>query len=503
MQQIILIVLLIFFILGVLKQILYWSWLWQLKEYRIDRMRAHFRDIGNKSEFLALIGYSALRQKKAPKFTAKSILIFIFSFLFSIIFAETRFFKIYDGDPVSAMFFGYLIMPIVVFPVILILNFFSDIFKMRTIAKAAAKIAKFPKLRVIGITGSYGKSTTKEILADILSKKYRVFKTPANINTAIGIAQLILDKLDDTYEIFVVEMGAYKIGEIKEICDMVRPRIGIITAINEQHLALFGAIQNTIKAKFELVDSLPKDGLAILNGDGAVMSNVKCQMSNQAQSSNVKIILFGFGENNDLQGYDFKTEEEKARLKIKYRRNEIGELEFKNIGKFNVYNILGAIAAAQEIGMSFGEIFKIIQKSDWSNFSFKIFNGLNGAILIDDTYNANPDGVLAALDYIKNRQGRKIIIMSSLIELGGRAHEIHQKIGKEISFIASKVFFMDIFYISDIRKGVAKNKDSDVEIINEKNIKKISENLKNELKSTDTVLFINRGSRKVLELLKK
>lgn len=544
MQPIIPIVLAVLFIFGILKQVLFWCWLWQLKEYRWDRARAHFQDIGAKNAFLTLTGYSALRQKKFFKFTVKAIIIAVFSFL-SGIAALILTFKIYlpqifstvssfnlssflsfslsissvnllvirslvldsagtlgeyktVAGIIAATFF---LMPAIIFLFVIILNIISGIFKAWIISRAKAKIAKFSNLKVIGITGSYGKSTTKEILSDILSKKYKILKTPANINTAIGIAQLILNKLDKTCEIFVVEMGAYKIGEIKEICDMVKPKIGIITAINEQHLALFGSIKNTIKAKFELVDSLPKDGLAILNaGDANIQDGLELRNS-LAEKIRARIKLYSVGAKSDV--YAIGEANDRQNIKFKFISGaDMKDFAVNITGAHNISNVLAAIIVAQEFGMDLDEISQIAKKISHLDFTLKVLAGPNGSIMVDDTYNANPDGVFAALSHIKNQRGRKIIVMSSLIELGSRAHEIHQKFGKEISAIAANLFFLDNYYISDIRKGVAKNKESNIEIKNEKNTKKISEYLKNELKSSDTVLFVSRGAGKILEALK-
>ncbi len=518
------IIALVFFI-AYARQILYWSWLWQLKEYRWDRLRAHFQDIGIKSVFLTLAGYSSLRQTKIPKFTVKTILIIIFSFLsgvailffifrnfFSDIavfhFSEDFLDKNFLADNkflFSRLFIGYLMMPVLVFLSINVLNGASSVFKKIIIVRAKAKMARFPNLKIIGITGSYGKSTTKEILAEILSKKYKVLKTPANINTAIGIAQLILSEMNETYEIFVVEMGAYKIGEIKEICDMVSPKIGIITAINEQHLALFGKIENTIRAKFELIDSLPQDGLAILNiGDKNIeigLENENC-ISGDACKIKAKKKLYSVGAKADA--YAINAVSTHQNIKFTFISGaDMKDFTLNITGAHNISNALAAIIAAQEIGMDLDEISKSIQRISRLDFTLKILAGPNGSKLIDDTYNSNPDGVLAALEYIERERGRKFIVMSSLIELGSSAHKIHKKLGKNISAAVAKLFFLDNYYIADVRQGASENEDSIVEIKLERDVQKSAQILEDELKPSDTALFINRGARKVLELLKK
>ena len=171
------------------------------------------------------------------------------------------------AEIILLLLFFYLATPILITAIILFTNPFFNFQKKRIIKKAMAKMRTLKKIKVIGITGSYGKTSTKEFLDVILSEKYRVIKTTGNNNTNIGVAKTVLNKVNDNYDYFICEMGAYKIGEIEEICGIVKPEIGILTGINEQHLDLFGSIENTVKAKFELIEALSKKGVAILNRD--------------------------------------------------------------------------------------------------------------------------------------------------------------------------------------------------------------------------------------------
>jgi len=504
MQDIIFIIATVIFSIFASRQILYWIWLWQLKEYRFDRMRAHFQDIGAKNVFLAFAGYSALRQTKMPKLTGKSFLI-IFSSLIAGILPLVIWFSGFvpfwkPGFQVIAAYFLVLITPLAILSFVLVLNFISDIFKRRIIRKAKEKISRLPNLTVIGITGSYGKSATKEILAEILSKKYKILKTPANINTAIGIAQIILKDLTAEHQIFIVEMGAYKKGEIREICEMANPKIGIITAINEQHLALFGSIENTIEAKFELIDSLPVEGLAILNiGDKNIRKGFDERNAEEKKIA-AEVKSYSAKEKADFYATNVSASGRYVNFRLFFGR-ETQDFTLNAIGTHNISNALAAIIVAKKMGMGFPEISQILQRIGRLAGTFKIAIGLNGATFLDDTYNANPDGVRAALYYLKNQAGRKIVIMSSLIELGSSAHKIHYNLGKEISAIANKLILTDDYYAADIRVGASENKNSVVKIELAKNTRKAARKLKQDLKSSDTALFINRGAGKVLELL--
>ena len=153
--------------------------------------------------------------------------------------------------------------------VVIVLQRLSNFIKNYYIRMAGKKLSFYPNLTIIGITGSYGKTSVKNFLTHILSGKYNTISAPKNINTDIGVAEFVLRTDFAKTNIFIVEMGAYKIGEIKKICDMVKPKIGILTAISEQHLSLFGDIKKTQQAKYELLLSLPADGLAVVNADNA------------------------------------------------------------------------------------------------------------------------------------------------------------------------------------------------------------------------------------------
>ncbi len=270
---------------------------------------------------------------------------------------------------------------------------FIDIMRNRIIKRAKIKKDRFSNLLVIGITGSYGKTSTKEFLYTILSSKFsgKVLETKEHQNSEVGIAQCILDDLKQEHEIFIVEMGAYNRGGIKLLCDITKPKIGILTGINEQHMATFGSQENIIKGKYELIESLPADGIAFFNAKSKYYLELY-------QKTKIKKFLYG-------QEAKFLGEE----------------------------NILGAMAVAKELGMTEEEISKVVAKIENKFGGIQIKKGINGINIIDATYSANPDGVIAHLEYLKTFPGRKIIIMPCLIELGKASKEVHKRIGKKIA----------------------------------------------------------------------
>lgn len=368
--------LVIFWLVIFIKLLLFWLWLWQLKEYRLDRFLAHFE-----SQAVGKV-LSSFWWLKFPQFTKKIIAIF-----FTCLTAEI--FLLFSFPFSRAVIFTIFFIPLLIFS----FQIPSFIWRKIIIKKATLKRANFKKLLVIGISGSYGKTSTKEFLNTILSSKFKVLSTPSHQNTDIAISQLILKKLTQDIEIFIVEMAAYKRGEITSPCQIVQPKIGILTGINEQHLATFGSLENIIKTKYELIENLPKNGIAFFNAQ-----NKYCRELYNKTS----IKKFLYGENAKIFGQE---------------------------------NLLAAMAVAKELGMSDLEIARAVEKIENKLPGLEQKRGIDGLIIFDATYSANPDGVIGHLDYIKSFSGKKIIVMPCLIELGKSSKEVHKRIGQKIAEI--------------------------------------------------------------------
>ncbi len=380
-----------------IKSIVFWTWVWQIKEYRLDRFLTEY---GNPQKLLRFwIGAGGKKLQK-PKWTAKAIGIALTSFLLIEIIALITPFNS-DYLFISLLFFYlllYLLLPVLIYIVVVLFTLPTYMVRQRAGARAAAKIRTMPKLITIGITGSYGKTSTKEFLAAILERKFKVVKTPGNINSEIGVFNFVLQGLAPDTEIFIVEMGAYRKGEIKNICRVVKPKIGILTGVSEQHLALFGSLENTKKAKYELIESLPKDGVAVFNGENKIALEL-------AEKWKGKGIIY---------------------------RKSTFPLTKKLPPHYEV-NLSGAVQMAKYLGMASHEIDEIIRSLDFTHMVGAQYVGRRGATVINDTYSANPDGVLAALDFLASLPERnKIAIMPTLIELGSAAVAVHEKIGHKI-----------------------------------------------------------------------
>ena len=279
-------------------------------------------------------------------------------------------------------------------------------------------------LDVVGITGSYGKTSSKNILNDVLNVKYNSFATPKNYNTPVGLIISINNFLDKFNDIFIAEMGAFKMGEIKELCDLVHPKYGILTRIGVAHLESFGSQENIQKGKFELIESLPSDGIGVLNYDDPLQVSYKLK-------NKVKIVTIGIDNKDvDFRATNIKLKESGTTfdLVIKGDKKKY-EFESKLLGKANVYNILASIALGYNLGISIDQLKIGVKKVKpvEHRLELKKMGRIN---IIDDAYNANPDGTKMALDVLYSVKGKKIVISSGMIELGDKSYELNKELGK-------------------------------------------------------------------------
>ncbi len=292
---------------------------------------------------------------------------------------------------------------------------------------ALNKLATMNKMDVIGITGSYGKTSSKNIVYSILNSTYSVYKTPENYNTPNGILLTINNYLDKFNDYFVVEMGACKKGDIKELCDLVHPKYGILTRIGIAHLETFKSEENIINTKFELIESLPSDGIGILNGDDPKQLNYQIK-------NNCEIVWIGI-DNHDVDIYakDIKLDGNKTSFKVHFK-DENKDYEFTTtlLGNYNIYNILEGIALGRKLGIKIEDLIKSVKalKPVSHRLERKLYYDIN---LIDDSYNNNPLGSKMAIEVLSKMNGKKIIITSGMIELGNKYYEENKNIGYLIS----------------------------------------------------------------------
>ncbi len=278
-------------------------------------------------------------------------------------------------------------------------------------------------LKIIGVTGSFGKTSVKFYLNTLLRAKYNVLMTPESYNTPLGIVKTIRTKLKATDQIFICEMGARNVGDIKEICDIVHPHHGVITTVGEQHLETFKTLENIQKTKFELADSLPENGMLFVNGDCEAIRNFNHQKLENA-------VTYGLSEGNDYRAFDLKISERGSEFKVKTSNGEICEYTTKLIGTHNVINIVGAIAISHKMGIPLEKLKAQVRKLECVPHRLELINR-GGIIMVDDAYNSNPSGCKAALETIQYFDGMKILVTPGMVELGQLQEKLNFDFGSQ------------------------------------------------------------------------
>jgi UDP-N-acetylmuramoyl-tripeptide--D-alanyl-D-alanine ligase len=473
-------------------------YLWQLIEYHIGRFLDHFRTNNGKkliinplflvkivllilfylfaSRFLAWYSLLSiiyffesalfLRQVlkktyKSPIRTTKILFLTFASFVIGIVyFSLVLIFSPFQLFPFWFLFFDILAPVFISFPVLLFqpLSVFA---RNIILKKAKDKISKFKDLKVIAITGSYGKTTTKEFLTTILSQKYKVLSTKEHQNSEMGIAKCILNNLSQEHEVFVVEMGSYKKGGIKLLCDITNPKIGIVAGVNEQHLSLFGSLDNLLSAEGgeELAEALKPKGTLILNADNKYCLRLYKKIIGEENQLNLKIYsLSGEKINSDMWAESVSVSKDSISFltvdNLGNNRKEIAVFRANVLGKQNIQNLLAAILAAKEMNMDLDEISQACLNIKQEQAGIILKPGPHQIDIIDSSYSANPDGVLADLDYLNIfLDSKKVIVMPCLIELGKASADIHEKIGQKIGRVCDMAVITTKECFKNIEKG--------------------------------------------------
>ncbi len=447
--------------------------LWQLKEWRWDRLRAHFATEG---VWIQLFGHLrpgilvaaiiwgtmtqvsddrwtralltmlaifsvaqvVMRRQPRPVWTKKATLLVLTSILLSLLLA-VFFLRI-----TLLGFSGMVLLPFLVLaePLVLGISWIlwrpvDAILKQRVKDRASALRRSFPSVTVIGITGSVGKTTTKELLAHILSSKDPLV-TPAHVNSDMGVAAWLLKELPGSADdrILIVEMGAYAQGEIRELCRIAEPRIGIITHIGNQHIALFGSQERLTSAKAELVEALPHEGRAFLNGDSELCRGIRTRAA-------CPVTIVGTGGPADIEAFDIEERPDGIAFTVRG-----AHIMAPIHGTHNVTNILLAIATAEHLGMMLTHITQALRTFRTPHQTFEMRTE-RGVTILDDTHNLSSASFEAAIEWARTQPFEKRYLLAGpLIELG----EEQERILANMGTMASTVF-ADAY----VHAGSAKN----------------------------------------------
>ena len=347
---------------------------------------------------------------------------------------------------------------------------------------AKARLAARPDLIKIGITGSYGKTSTKFLLRDILSVKYTVLATPSSFNTPMGVTRVIREQLTGSHQIFIAEMGARHVGDIAELVDLVHPTIGMLTSVGPQHLDTFGTIERIKNTKYELIEGLPQDGIAVFARDGAICEELynRCTLEQKYMPGDLleaSDIAYGpWGTRFTLT--DTKTGERcTCRTKL--------------LGEHSISNIMLCCTAARVLGMKLEEIARGVALCHPVEHRLQLLDGGAGITIIDDAFNSNPVGSAAALRVLRDFPGRRIVITPGMVELGEDEEKYNREFGELMASCVDEAILVGAKHCAPIVEGL-KNAGFDEEKIHVVgSLEESTQVLHAMMKTGDVVLYEN------------
>ena len=377
-------------------------------------------------------------------------------------------FKNFNLDNLNLYYFIFILLVYLSFVIVYITNIINKPVERMVFLHfknmALKKVKEMNSMEIIGVTGSYGKTSSKNIISSILNVKYNAFPTPENYNTPYGIINTLNNYIDKFNDYFVVEMSATKVGDIKDCTEIVRPKYAVITKIGEAHLESFGSKKAIEDTKFEIIEALPSDGLGILNGDDPIQMNHKI-------SNNVKIMTVGIdNENVDARAVNIKLSSNGTSFDVIFK-NDKTKYHFESylLGKNNIYNLLTGILLGKYLGISIDQL-KLGVKNVMP-VPYRLEMKKHGNLyIIDDAYNSNPEGSLMALEVLSMMPGKTIIVTPGMVDLGPLEYQANYEFGKNIAKNKiDEVILVGEKQTLPIKKGLEDSKYKKVHVVEDIN----------------------------------
>ncbi len=458
--------------------------------------KEYFKWLKNNLDTAFNLKSAAKPVKKPLVMTERANRLFKCNFLINVILlaAFTSLIQLlFNSIPISTIsflafsFIFYYLQPITIYLSTAIMNPYEAHINRGYYLQAQNKIMSRKDLTVIGITGSFGKTSTKFTVATILSEKYKVLNTPESYNTPMGLSKVINNELKDDVQVFVAEMGAKKIGEIRELAELAKPKIGIITSIGPVHIETFKNIDNIMKTKYELIEELPTDGIAIFNYDNEYVRKL-------ADKTFKEKILYGIELKDEVDIYvdDIEISEKGSSFNLKHKDGRSIRCTTKLLGKHNIYNILAGVAAALAMGLNFEEIKEGIAKIEPVEHRLNLIDSPTGVIIIDDAFNSNPEGTKAALEVISQfKEGKKFIITPGMIELGEMEDRYNKEFGANIGKVCDYAILVGEKRTKPIYEGLKESNFKEDHIFVVNSLDEATKIIGNLAKPKDVVLFEN------------
>ncbi|MGN1327151.1 MAG: UDP-N-acetylmuramoyl-tripeptide--D-alanyl-D-alanine ligase [Clostridia bacterium] len=304
------------------------------------------------------------------------------------------------------------------------------IIQVEDTVEAVGKIAKFKRekynIPVIAITGSVGKTSTKDIIYSVVSQKYNTLKTQGNLNNHIGMPMTILGLKD--HKALVVEMGMNHFGELSKLTKIARPTIAVITNVGTAHIGNLGSRENILKAKLEILEGLTKEGYVVINNDNDLLHKW------QTENTKFKVITYGINNQSMYVAKNIEYTDNGSKYELEAINCEKAKIDVPVGGEAFVYNSLAAISVGKILDIPMEKIQEGIRKFELSKMRLDVQKVQQGYTIINDCYNANYDSMKSAIEYLKNIEGkRKIAVLGDMLELGEFSKELHENVGKIVA----------------------------------------------------------------------
>jgi UDP-N-acetylmuramoyl-tripeptide--D-alanyl-D-alanine ligase len=359
-------------------------------------------------------------------------------------------------------------------------------FRRYFLASARGTLRKYHPT-VIGVAGSYGKTSTKAILAHLLATRFPTLATPRSFNTPMGLCRVIREQLRPEHQFFIAELGAYRLGEIRELGRLVHPSIGVLTSVGPEHLERFGSLENVVKGEAELLQAIPPDGVAIVNGDDELCRQI-------ANAATCRIVFAGgpAEQRRALWADDVTLTSAGLQFTISHADGRSVKARTRLLGRHSVANILLASAAALECGIAFDDLAEAIDRLEPVEHRLQLIANDNGITVIDDTYNSNPRGAAAALETLASFQGgRRYLVTPGMVELADYQDTAHREFGLQAAGVCDAVILIGSRRTRAIAEGLVAAGATADRLIITANLSEATERLRDLLRAGDAVLFEN------------
>lgn len=358
---------------------------------------------------------------------------------------------------VAALEGARLIVPVVLFPLFLPLwvalagllvwpveKLISEMY----FRDAQRMLRERPDLIKIGITGSYGKTSVKFILGTLLSEKYQTLVTPSSFNTPMGVTKIIRTRLLPTHQVFVAEMGARHVGDIKEMCRLVHPEYGVLTSVGPQHLDTFKTLDRIKATKYELMEAIPKTGCCFFPDDGSI-----CRELYDKTAKEKRLCCLAGGKGADVWAENIRVSSSGSRFKLCTKGDRV-ECETRLLGEHNIQNVLLAATVCLHLKMTLRQIARGIGRLEPVEHRLQLMSNPGGMTIIDDAFNSNPKGAEAALKVLAQFPARRIIITPGMVELGEKEAEFNRAFGEKMAGSADIAILVGEKHTRPIAEGL-------------------------------------------------